>query len=68
MTYEQIKAINDAMSFLSILHDCRSEVDYLIGRNAHEWQLTNAGVPKEICDHFFDLVRCAAPTDNWNNF
>lgn len=65
MTENQIKAINDAMSFLSILHDCRSESDYIMGRNSHELRLINSGLPKEICDHFFDLVRCAAPTDKW---
>lgn len=55
-TYDQIKAINDAMSFLTIIEgnkDVQLLEEYT---NRHCKQLVEAGVDKNIVDHFAVLM------------
>lgn len=59
MTKEQIKAINDAMSFLITSNDLYNE--YGPGcieteMEVHKEVMEDEGVPQDICDHFEHIV------------
>lgn len=51
MNLEQIKAINDAMSFLSIMTTLDND-DIRQGMDVHSKNLINAEVDEYIVDHF----------------
>lgn len=59
MNTNQIKAINDTMSFIAMVSDPRntqptSGIEEHI--NYHVSLLKGAGIPDEVCDHFIALI------------
>lgn len=62
---EQIKAVNDAMSFLAMASESAPNPRvYQELREKHYNQLKESGASKYICDHFFDISGCLAPTES----
>lgn len=56
LTYNQIKAINDAMSFLTTIW-CIKDLSTLTEHfNRHLVQLLDAGVDKDVVEHFDNLM------------
>lgn len=61
MTLEQIRTINNAMSFISVIPQMKraGETPEIIGRYSisHLAEMEEAGVSKDITEHFCDICR-----------
>ena len=56
MNKEQIKAINDAMSFLASMEHMDPDLVLYPGIEKHGKALENAKVPSDITDHFYTIA------------
>lgn len=58
MTIEQIKAINDAMSVISIADTAESADTLLIAKGTALEQMRQADIDSLIMEHFVSLIDC----------
>lgn len=55
MNEEQIKAINDAMSFLSVMDEMDIDTEYKASVDLGE-ALEHVNVPDSVCNHFWSIT------------